>query len=112
MTIKAICTNAGNKPREIPKENWLVSGNEYTIYHIYEQRNPLQKGLQGCLLLEVSLEDLYNKGVTQHNCYRLDRFMFKEQDLLKLVELIKESTSLDHIDIIYELCKLNVNVET
>jgi hypothetical protein len=76
MSIKAICSNSGNKPREIPKENWVVSGNEYTIHHIYKQMDPTQKGIQGCLLTEVSLEDLYKEGKTKHNCYRLDRFMF------------------------------------
>jgi len=108
MTVKAICSNAGGKPREIPKENWLVSGNEYTIHHVYEQINPTQMGLQGCLLLEVSLEGLYNEGKTKHNCYRLDRFLFKKSDLPKLFAIIKESTSLQDIDITRELIKLNV----
>ena len=112
MTIKAICSNAGNKPREIPKDNWLVSGREYTIHHVYEQMHPTQRGLQGCLLLEVTLEGLYNEGKTQHNCYRLDRFMFNEEDLPKLFEVIKESTSLEDIDIAYELSKLNIQKAT
>jgi len=108
MTVKAICSNAGGKPREIPKENWLVSGNEYTIHHVYEQKHPTQKGLQGCLLLEVSLEGLYNEGKTMHNCYRLDRFMFNKSDLPKLFAIIQESTSLEDIDIEKELIKLNL----
>lgn len=103
MSIKVICSNSSNKPKEIPKENWLISGNEYTIYHIYKQMDLTQKGLQGCLLLEVSLEDLYKKGITKHNCYRLDRFMFKKNDIQKLFDLIKECTELDSIDIQKEL---------
>jgi hypothetical protein len=108
MSIKAICSNSSNKPREIPKENWIVSGNEYTIHHIYKQMNPSQIGLQGCLLLEVSLEDLYKEGKTKHNCYRLDRFMFKKDDIQKLFDLTKECTQLDDINIKKELDSLTI----
>jgi hypothetical protein len=106
MSIKAICSNSGNKPREIPKENWVVSGNEYTIHHIYKQMDPTQKGVQGCLLTEISLENLYKEGKTKHNCYRLDRFMFNKEDIQKLFDLIKECTELDDVDIKKELDSL------
>ena len=97
--IKAISTNISNKPKEIPKENWLISSKEYTINHIYVQKNDEQIGILSCTVDEVSLQDLFDKGIIPYNTYRLERFHIKREDLPKLKKLMEDCASLNDIDI-------------
>lgn len=92
MKIPCICIDDKNRPVEIPVSKWVKDGVEYHITHVYHQHQ--QKGIKGVELLEFDISDC-----VPYNCYRLDRFAFTEENLLKLIELMQQCTELDNVDI-------------
>lgn len=92
MKIPCTCIDSKNRPNEIPLSKWVVEGNEYHIIHVYHQYQ--QNGIKGVELAEFDISDC-----VPYNCYRLDRFAFTQENLLKLFELMQQCTELDNIDI-------------
>ena len=92
MKIPCICIDDKNRPLEVPVSKWVVKEQEYHITHVYHQYQ--QKGIKGVELAEFDISDC-----VPYNCYRLDRFAFTEENLLKLIELVQQCTELDSVDI-------------
>jgi hypothetical protein len=91
MKVECICLDAKNKPEIIPDSLWIVEGQKYNITYIWWMIN---QGLQGCDLAELNIS-----AYVPYNCFRLDRFGFTEENLLKLIELMKMCTEMKDIDI-------------
>lgn len=91
MKVPCICIDAKNKPKEIPLNMWSSEGIEYHIIHVYYLRS---QGIQG-----VELEEVKLKNCDPYNSYRITRFAFRVEDVVKLIELMKECTELNEIDI-------------
>ena len=90
--IPAICINDSNKPNEVDVNEWVVKGNKYTIKHIYYHPN---QGIQGVELKEIRLTDKSKPYET----YSLHRFGIPIDKLKDLIELIKNCTELNDVDI-------------
>lgn len=76
--MKVICINSSNKPKEIPFDQWIIEGEEYTITKIVKMG--LQGNKLGVLLKEIQLgEDCF-----PYEYYDADRFI--------PMELIKQET--------------------
>lgn len=92
MKIPCICINDRLKPDEIPTSKWVVKGNTYHITHVYN--NIQQNGIKGVELFEHDISDCM-----PYNCYRLDRFAFAIEDIERLVQMMRDCTALNEIDI-------------
>lgn len=90
--VDCICIDAKNKPVIIPDELWVKEKENYQITHIYRMVN--QKGIQGC---DIKGKDI--SAYIPYNCFRLDRFAFTEENITKLIEMMKECTDLNDADI-------------
>lgn len=81
--IPAICINDGYRPQQIPKEKWLVQGQEYTVIRIAKMAK--MSNILGCQIMEIDLDE-----TTQpFEFFRLSRFAFDKKDLDALLELIE-----------------------
>ncbi len=90
--VPCVCIDDKNNPG-IPKEKWIKEGDKY---HITFTVTVLPQKV-----LSVSL---YEKPLDKKTCYPYEyflasRFAVKPEDLEKLIELIKDCTDADKIDI-------------
>lgn len=92
MKVRVLCVNDANKPNEIPQSKWIVKDKEYHITWIYNQLQ--QKGIKGVELAEFDISDCI-----PYNCYRLDRFAIHVEDLEILMQMFKDATELNDIEI-------------
>ena len=81
--IECICIDDSNRPKEIPQNKWVKKGDTYHI--IYTVYSLTSKEL-AVDLYEVSLDDC----CPPYEWYALRRFAFTEENLLKLIQLIKD----------------------
>ena len=72
--------------------NWIKKEETYHITHIYYHPN---QGIQGCSLYEKPL----GEDCAPYESFKLSRFAISADDLEKLIELIKNCTELNDIDI-------------
>lgn len=86
--VKAICIDDKNKPPHFRQSKWLKEGQEYEI--IYTCMCLPQKEV-GVILAEIELGD----EELPIEYFLLRRFAFTEENLLKLLELIKNCTETD-----------------
>ena len=86
--VKAFCINDSNRPKEIKQSKWLKKGEEYEI--IYTCLCLPQRQI-GCHLAEIEL----GEQELPYTYFLLSRFSFTEENLLKLLELIKNCTDTD-----------------
>lgn len=66
--MKVICINSSNKPKEIPNDQWIIEGKEYTIVKLV--RMAIQGNKMGVLLKEVQI----GKDSFPYEFYDSDRF--------------------------------------
>ncbi len=92
MKVPCLCIDAKNRPQEIPLNKWISEGIQYTILHIGTTVN---RKILTCTLLEVTLDETCKP----YDGYRLDRFAFKEEDIPKLLELMKSCSELNGLNI-------------
>lgn len=106
MEVACICIDSKNKPDVIPNSKWISKGIQYTIIHI---GTTINKKVLTCTLLEVSLDE----SCKPYDGYRLDRFAFKEEDIAKLLELMKSCSELNELNIneLLEESKLEILVD-
>lgn len=90
--IRCICVDAKNKPKEIPTKKWVVEQEKYTITHIF--KHPNQNNIQGVELAEINLN-----GCHPYESYKLSRFIVNMEDFDKLLEMLKDCTDLNDIEI-------------
>jgi hypothetical protein len=91
MSVKCLCINNKNRPKEVLPQNWINEGTQYTINYVYYHVN---QGIQGVTLDEVETKSL------EYSSYRLDRFAFTKEGIDQLIELMKDCTELGKTDII------------
>lgn len=97
--IECVCINDKDKPKEIPLNDWIVLDEKYHITYIFY--HPNQK-VQGCSLYEKPL----GKHCFPYESFKLSRFAIDIKDLESLIELIKNCTELNNLNI-KELLKLS-----
>lgn len=81
--IETICINDKNKPKEIPSNKWLKEGQTYNV--IYTVTVLPQKEL-AFHLAEIELDE----SCDPYEYFLANRFAFTQENLLKLMELIKD----------------------
>jgi len=87
--IECICVDDKNKPSTIPPHKWINKGNKYNIIAARVVLPQKQLAVQ---LLEISLDD----SCAPFTYFLGKRFMIKEDDMLNLIELIKETIEVDN----------------
>jgi hypothetical protein len=101
MKAKCICINDKNRPQEIPPQKWVKKDQEYNITHIYYH---YQQKIQGCELAEIELTD----ENFPYQSFALNRFAFTKEGLEKLMQMIKDCTELNDIEVGYLVEELNL----
>ena len=91
--IKVVCINDEARPNEIPLNKWVKKDEMYEIIKI--TIHPNQKFINGVELAEISLTEEH----LPYEYFKLDRFRFKIEDIPTLIELMKDSSELDNIDL-------------
>jgi hypothetical protein len=91
--IKAVCVNDSNRPDAIPISKWVKKGEIYTIIHV--SVHTLQQGLQGVQLSEIHLDE----SCFPYEAFKLSRFAINVKDIPNLIELIKNCSELNDVDI-------------
>ena len=86
--VECICINDSNRPKEIPIKKWVTKGKPYTI--IYTVTVLPQKQL-AFHLEEIELDE----SCEPYEYFLANRFAFTEENLLKLIELIKDCSDTD-----------------
>ena len=101
MSVKCICVNDKNCPIEISPQKWIKKDNEYSITHIYYH---YQQGLQGAELAEIELTE----ENFPYQSFALNRFAFTKEELEKLMQMIKDCTELNDIELRHLIEELDV----
>lgn len=86
--IPCICIDATNKPNDIPNNKWLKKNQEYHV--IYTITVLPQKQL-AFHLAEIELDET----CYPYQYFLANRFGFTEENLLLLIELIKDCSDTD-----------------
>jgi len=81
--IECICINDKDRPKEIPKDKWLKEGQTYHV--IYTVWSIPSKTL-GVHLEEIALDDC----CLPYEYFAAHRFAFTQENLLLLLEMIKD----------------------
>ena len=88
MSVECICINDSDRPGEIPKHKWLKKNEKYTV--IYTVTVLPQKQL-AFMLEEIELDETCHP----YEYFLANRFAFTEDNLKKLIELIKDCNDTD-----------------
>lgn len=91
--IPCYCIDASNKPKEVFIGEWLTEGMKYHITHVFY--HPKQ-GIQGCALREVRLTGKSKP----YESYRLSRFAVTEQGYQDLLQMVKDCSELNDMDVL------------
>lgn len=86
--VECVCIDDKRRPKEIPANKWVKEGNKYNI--IYTVTVLPQKEL-GVVLSEIELTD----NELPYEYFLARRFAFTEENLKKLIELIKDCNDTD-----------------
>lgn len=81
--IKCLCIDDTNRPNRIPVEKWLEKGKEYTLAFTMTVHPQKTLAFQ---LQEIDLDETCNP----YSWFLASRFAFRQEDLEKLIEFIKE----------------------
>ena len=81
--IKCLCVDADNRPSKIPQHKWLEEGKEYTLAFSMTVLPQKQLAFQ---VNEIDLDD----SCSPFTWFLAKRFAFREEDLDKLIEFIKD----------------------
>lgn len=86
--MKVICINDSNKPKEIPSDQWIIEGDEYTIVRLV--RMAIQGNKMGVLLKEVQI----GEESFPYEFYDADRFIPTELIKKEIVNIEAEEFSI------------------
>lgn len=81
--IRCICINDSKKPKEIPTDKWVKKG---SVYHVIYTITVLPQKQLAFHLAEIDLDESCNP----YSYFLANRFAFTHENLLKLMELIKD----------------------
>lgn len=87
-----VCINDSDKPEEVHPEEWIVKGKEYEITHVYYHELQL---IQGVLLKEVKM----TKRSEPYCSYKLSRFAVTLENFRNLIQMMKDCSELNEVDI-------------
>lgn len=90
--IECICIDSKNKPKEIPLSKWIQKDMKYHITHVWFHPG---QGIQGVNLYEVRLGD----ESIPYASFRLSRFAVTEQGLKQIIQMMKDCSELNDVDI-------------
>ena len=82
MSVECLCINDAGRPKEIPINKWVKKGNTYNVIFTVTVLPQKELGVQ---LAEIELTD----RELPYEYFLANRFAFTEENLKKLVELIK-----------------------
>ena len=91
--INCICLDDKNRPKQIPESKWIVEGDKYRITHVYVMRK--MDNILGVTLYEKPLDD----SCDPYLMFRLSRFGIAAEDLEALMQLAKDCSELNHLDL-------------
>ena len=83
--MKVLCLNSSNKPKNIPDNEWIEKGKEYTVINVVQMG--IQAGKLGYQLEEVSLSE----KSFPYEYYDANRFAICENSTLIETEIVKET---------------------
>jgi hypothetical protein len=86
--MRVLCINDKKKPEQIPQSQWIEEGVIYTVTKAIHL--PLQPGIAGFLLKEVSL----SQDCFPYEFYSSNRFGIILDNLEEVSELVEEELSL------------------
>jgi hypothetical protein len=86
--IPCICIDATNKPNDIPNNKWLKKNQEY---HVIYTITVLPQRQLAFHLAEIELDET----CYPYQYFLANRFAFTEENLLLLMELIKDCSDTD-----------------
>ena len=101
MSIRCTCINSSNKPVEIPPKKWLKKDQEYHITRIYYH---YQQKIQGVELAEIELTD----ECFPYQSFALNRFAIYKEDMERFMQMLKDCSSLNDIEINNLIEELNL----
>lgn len=87
--IECICVDDKNKPSTIPSNKWIKKDAKY---HIIAARVVLPQKQLAVQLLEISLDE----SCLPFTYFLGKRFIIKEDDMIALVNLIRETIEIDN----------------
>lgn len=87
MSVECVCINDAGKPKEIPINKWVKKGNIYNVIFTVTVLPQKELGVQ---LAEIELTD----RELPYEYFLANRFAFTEENLKKLVELIKDCSDI------------------
>jgi hypothetical protein len=87
MSVECICINDSNRPNEIPVSKWIKKGNTYNVIFTVTVLPQKELGVQ---LAEIELTD----KELPYEYFLANRFSFTEENLKKLIELIKDCSDI------------------
>ena len=96
MSVECICINDSNRPNEIPVNKWIKKGSTYNVIFTVTVLPQKELGVQ---LAEIELTD----RELPYEYFLANRFSFTEENLKKLIELIKDCSDITFS--MYELLK-------
>ena len=86
--IECICINDKNKPKQIPQKKWLKEGQ---TYHVIYTVTVLPQRELAFHLAEIELDET----CAPYEYFLANRFAFTQENLLLLMELIKDCNDTD-----------------
>lgn len=86
--VECICINDKDRPNEIRLSKWVKEGNKYNIIYTVTVLPQRQIGVH---LSEINLTE----DEAPYEYFLLNRFAFTEENLKKLIELIKDCSDTD-----------------
>jgi len=86
--VECICIDDKNRPKEIPINKWVKKDEKYNIIYTVKV---LPQNEVGVVLSEIELTD----NELPYEYFLLRRFAFTEENLQKLIELIKDCNDTD-----------------
>lgn len=101
MKVECFCINAKAKPVIIPLTKWIIEGEKYHIIHV---GTTVGSKIPTVTLAEINL----GKELYPYEGFRLDRFAFTHDQLLKLIELMKSCAELNEVNIEELVKELNL----
>jgi hypothetical protein len=90
--IPCICIDDTAKPGPIPFKQWVIRDNRYHITHVFFHPN---QQVQGVELKEVKL----GPEASPYETYRITRFGFTQENFQLLIQMMKDCSKLNEVDI-------------
>lgn len=92
MNVECFCINNKAKPVIIPMTKWIIEGEKYHIIHV---GTTIGSKIPTVTLSEINL----GKELYPYEGFRLDRFVFTQEGIIKLIELMKSCSELSEVNI-------------